>query len=145
MHNLLILRSSDREDPDNTFSHDCRLKLSQPLEAGTYKPVSAVLPQTPYTLQMFKNNVFYYRHGVGLQHESHCVLQEGYYTAESLVTALQDAMNAKRQADQPDESYVFTVGYDSVLGRAQIGSAGSMIRIEIGHYSMPHTLGFVNE
>ncbi len=143
MHNLLILRSSDREDPDNTFSHDCRLKLSQPLEAGTYKLVSAVLPQTPYTLQMFKNNVFYWRHGVGLQHESHCVLQEGYYTAESLVTALQDALNAKRESDFPDESYTFTVVYDSVLGRAKIGSAGSMILIQDGQYSMHSILGFV--
>ena len=80
---------------------------------------------------------------MGLQHESHCVLQEGYYTAESLVTALQDAMNEKRQADQPSESYMFTVVYDGVLGRAKIGSAGSMFLIQDGRYSMARVLGFV--
>ena len=98
MHNLLILRSSDREDPDNTFSHDCRLKLSQPLEAGTYKLVSAVLPQTVLTLQMFKSDIFHYRHGSTLQHETYCVLQQGYYDVESLVEGLQNAMNKQYHA-----------------------------------------------
>ena len=143
MHNLLILRSSDREDPDNTFSHDCRLKLSQPLEAGTYKLVSAVLPQTVLTLQSFKNDLFYWHHGATLQHESHCVLQQGYYDVGSLVEALQDAMNATRVAQHPGETYTFTVVYDTVQGRVRIGSAGTPVQVSSGSYNMNAILGVV--
>ena len=143
MHNLLILRSSDREDPDNTFSHDCRLKLSQPLEAGVYKLVSAVLPQTVLTLQMFKSDLFFYRHGSTLQHESHCVLQQGYYDVMSLCDALQSAMNAKREAQNPGESYTFTVTYDAVIGRVRIGSTGTRVQVNSGMYNMNSILGVV--
>ena len=64
MHDLLILRSSDREEPETSFTHDCRLRLSQSLEKGTYKLVSAILPQTVLTLEMFKSDIFHYRPGL---------------------------------------------------------------------------------
>ena len=89
---LLVLRSSDRVDKETTSTHDCRLHLSQPLEKGRYKLVSAVLPQTVPTLAAGVNNRLAYRVGPGLETPRVCVLPTGIYTINSLLIRLNDAM-----------------------------------------------------
>jgi hypothetical protein len=89
---LLVLRSSDRVDKETTSTHDCRLHLSQPLEKGRYKLVSAVLPQTVPTIAAGVNNRLAYRIGPGLETPRVCVLPTGIYTINSLLVRLNDLL-----------------------------------------------------
>ena len=102
---LLVLRSSDRVDKETTSTHDCRLHLSQPLERGRYKLVSAVLPQTVPTLADGVNNRLAYRVGPGLETPRVCVLPTGIYTINSLLIRLNDGMIG------------VTASFDDVSGR----------------------------
>ena len=70
-------------------------------------------------------------------------MQQGYYDVESLVEALQDAMNARRDVQHPGESYTSTVTFDPVSGRVRIGSAGTRVQVNSGTYDMNSILGVV--
>ena len=102
---LLVLRSSDRVDKETTSTHDCRLHLSQPLEKGRYKLVSAVLPQTVPTIAAGVNNRLAYRVGPNLATPRVCVLPTGIYTINSLLVRLND------------ELVGVTASFDGVSGR----------------------------
>ena len=142
MDDLIVIRSSDRENKDTTFSHDCRIKLSQPLDIGIYKLASAVLPQTAQVLRPFDNEVLHYQHGASAQYTTSLAMTSGYYDIQTLVGELQAAMNARRAQDQPGETYTWTVLYSTITGRVSIGSAGSQLKINDGQYSMHGVLGF---
>ena len=123
---LLVLRSSDRVDKETTSTHDCRLHLSQPLEKGRYKLVSAVLPQTVPTLAAGVNNRLAYRVGPLLATQRECVLPTGIYTITSLLVSLNDGLiGATASFDDVSGKMRFTPDADS---RVEIiaGTAGSM-------------------
>ena len=114
---LLVLRSSDRVDKD-TSTHDCRLHLSQPLEKGRYKLVSAVLPQTVPTLAAGVNNRLAYRVGPNLATPRVCVLPTGIYTINSLLIRLNDALIG------------VTASFDDVSGKMRFTpDAGARVEI----------------
>ena len=115
---LLVLRSSDRVDKETSSTHDCRLHLSQPLERGRYKLVSAVLPQTVPTLAAGVNNRLAYRVGPNLETPRVCVLPTGIYTINSLLVRLNDAMIG------------VTASFDDVSGKMRFTpDAGSRVEI----------------
>jgi hypothetical protein len=120
---LLVLRSSDRVDKETTSTHDCRLHLSQPLENGRYKLVSAVLPQTVPTLAAGVNNRLAYRVGPDLLTQRVCVLPTGIYTINSLLIGLTDAMiGATARFDDVTGKLIFMPGADS---RVEIIAGGA--------------------
>ena len=138
---ILIIRSSDREEKDSTFSHDCRIKLRTALTPCRYQLVSACLPQTAQVLRPFDNTVLHFRHGENFIYTTTLALPAGYYSAETLVTELQSHMNQRRAQEQPVENYTWTVVHSSISGRIGIHSAGSPIEVTDGQYSMHETLG----
>ena len=123
---LLVLRSSDRIDKETTSTHDCRLHLSQPLEKGRYKLVSAVLPQTVPTVAAGVNNRLAYRVGPLLATPRVCVLPTGIYDINSLLVSLNDGLiGATASFDDVSGRMRFTPDADS---RVEIiaGTAESM-------------------
>jgi hypothetical protein len=131
---LLVLRSSDRVDKETTSTHDCRLHLSQPLENGRYKLVSAVLPQTVPTLAAGVNNRLAYRVGPDLLTQRVCVLRTGIYTINSLLIGLNDGLIGT------------TASFDDVTGKL-IFTPDADSRVEIiagGAESMCPAIGFTS-
>ena len=115
---LLVLRSSDRVDKETTSTHDCRLHLSQPLEKGRYKLVSAVLPQTVPTLAAGVNNRLAYRVGPDLLTQRVCVLPTGIYDINSLLIRLNDGLIGA------------TASFDDVSGKMRFTpDAGARVEI----------------
>jgi hypothetical protein len=127
---LLVLRSSDRVDKETTSTHDCRLHLSQPLEKGRYKLVSAVLPQTVPTIAAGVNNRLAYRIGPGLETPRVCVLPTGIYTINSLLVRLNDLLVG------------VTASFDDVSGKMRFTSDSRVEIIAGTAESMCPAIGF---
>ena len=132
---LLVLRSSDRVDRETSSTHDCRLHLSQPLERGRYKLVSAVLPQTVPTLAEGVNNRLAYRVGPDLLTQRVCVLPTGIYDINSLLIRLNDALIG------------VTASFDDVSGKMRFTpDAGARVEIlAASAESMCPAIGFTSD